>query len=199
MTTTLTRTTHCVGEADTTVQKLALRDVPEKLVGTRLEDFETLYRENLPTVYRYATARLGRSNGEEVASEVFHAAAQAIRRGQADSVTPAWLMAVTKNKVVDHWRRADRRGRLDHIVTPRASELVAPSAEHEVSAQWSEVMETLERLTPRYRMLLMLRYVDDLTVPEIARRIDLSESATESALARARRAFRSEFEEAAGL
>ncbi len=161
-----------------------------------MDDFESLYNEMLPAVYRYATARLGRPTGEDVTSEVFHAAASAIREGRGDVVTPAWLMSVVKNKVIDHWRKEERRGRLSHLVEPRGDDLVERSAESVASAQWSDVMATLDKLPLRYRSLLMLRYVDDLTVAELAAQTGLSESAAESALARARRAFRSVFEEA---
>ena len=54
--------------------------------------FETLYREMLPTVYRFTTARLGPTDGEDVAAEVFHAAAIAYRDGRRQQVTPAWLI-----------------------------------------------------------------------------------------------------------
>ena len=161
-----------------------------------MDDFESLYNEMLPAVYRYATARLGRPTGEDVTSEVFHAAARAIGEGRSEVVTQAWLMSVVKNKVIDHWRKEERRGQLSHLVEPRADDLVERSAESVASAQWSDVMATLDKLPMRYRSLLMLRYVDDLTVAELAAQTGLTEAAAESALARARRAFRSVFEEA---
>ena len=85
-----------------------------------LDDLESLYRRHLPMVYRYTTARLGTSRGEELASEVFHAAALAFRDGRGEHVTPAWLMATARNRVIDEWRqcvrtggRSGRRGRGD--------------------------------------------------------------------------------------
>jgi len=82
----------------------------------------------LPVVYKYASARLGKDDGEDVTSEVFHAAADRLRKGEEDVVTPAWLMAVAKNKVIDRWRKAERRGALSHLVEPRAEDLIADSA-----------------------------------------------------------------------
>ena len=159
-----------------------------------MEEFEALYNEMLPAIYRYTTARLGTSAGEDVTADVFHAAASAVRAGNGDSITPAWLMAVAKNKVIDQWRKTERRSRVAHLVTPRARDTFVASAEDEASFRSSEVMATLDNLPTRYRTLLMLRYVDDLSVAELARQTGLSESATESALARARKAFRTAFE-----
>jgi RNA polymerase sigma-70 factor (ECF subfamily) len=43
---------------------------------------------------------------------------------------------------------------------------------------------------PQYRLVLTLRYLDELSVPEIAAHLDRSVHAAESLLARARGAFR---------
>ena len=56
-----------------------------------------------------------------------------------------------------------------------------------------QVVRTLDGLSSRHRMLLVLHYVDGLSVPEIADQLDQSVASLESALARARRAFRTEF------
>lgn len=162
-----------------------------------VDEFENLYGEMLPVVYRYATARLGRLDGEEITSDVFHAAAALIHSGRGDEVTPAWLMAVAKNKVIDRWRRDERRSKAAHLVTQRRDEWRAESAEHVASECWTDVMRTLDQLPTKYRSLLVLRYVDDLSLAELAERTGISEVAAESALARARRAFRGVFEEVA--
>ncbi len=161
-----------------------------------MDDFAALYEEMLPNVYRYATARLGVLVGEEVCSDVFHAAAKALREGRGAEVTPAWLMTVARNKVIDQWRRQERRQKITHLVSVRRVDLIEPSAEDEASKQWTDVMHALDQLPERYRTLLTLRYLDDLTVAELARVSGQSESATESALARARTAFRTLFAEA---
>ena len=56
------------------------------------------------------------------------------------------------------------------------------------------VAETLEKLVPEYRAALTLRYLDGLPVPEVARILERSVSATESVLVRARAAFRRMYE-----
>jgi hypothetical protein len=60
-----------------------------------LRALEDVYRSNIQMVDGDAAARLGRAEGEDVAGEVFQAAALAFAGGRADHVTPPWLMAVT--------------------------------------------------------------------------------------------------------
>ena len=51
-------------------------------------------------------------------------------------------------------------------------------------------METLEELTQRHRSLLLMKYVHGFTVTQIAQQTNETEQAIESALKRARDAFR---------
>jgi RNA polymerase sigma factor (sigma-70 family) len=54
----------------------------------------------------------------------------------------------------------------------------------------SAVRHVVNKLPSSYARILELRFGDDLTVPEIAKILQLSESAAESRLSRARQAFR---------
>ena len=55
--------------------------------------------------------------------------------------------------------------------------------------------EVLAELGAHHRAALTLRYLDGLSVPEVARELDRTVHATEALLVRARRAFRSAYEE----
>lgn len=161
-----------------------------------LAALEDLYQANVDTVYSYAAARLGASGGEEVAAEVFHAAVVAFRDGKGSNVTPAWLMAVTKNKVIDRWRKAERRKAKAHLLgTPEST---GWPERWSASDNREQVMEALDRLAPDQRVLLILRHVDAMPVREIAEATGRSVGATESRLARARRAFREHYERLEG-
>lgn len=159
-------------------------------VSESTERFEELYREMLPSVYRFTTARLGRAAGEDVSAEVFHAAVVAINDGHFERVTPAWLMAVARNKVIDQWRRAERAKALDHRLHRSREDLMEFPPDWANSSNRAEVMAALDQLTMRHRSLLILHYVDGMTVPELAERLDENVAALESAMARARAAFR---------
>jgi len=153
--------------------------------------FEECYRQHVDMVFAYATARLGRSDGEDVTAEVFHAAVVAYHDGRQAQVTAAWLMAVTKNKVIDRWRQASARKAKAHLFwigTP--SEWPDAWAD---PAHRQQVVSCLERLKPEDRLLLILRHVDGMSVPEIASAANRSVTAVESQLARARVEFRKNY------
>jgi RNA polymerase sigma-70 factor (ECF subfamily) len=157
---------------------------------TSEREFEAMYRDMLPTVYRYTTARLGRADGEDVTAEVFHAAAIAFSDGRRSQVTPAWLMAVARNKVIDRWRRAERRNAIALLHRPDTADLVEFPDDWIADPRRDDVVAALERLSPRHRNLLIAHYVDGIPAPELAELLGAKVAAVESALARARRSFR---------
>jgi len=159
----------------------------------RFDDFERLYQANVDVVFGYAAARLGPSDAEDVTSEVFQAAVVAWRDGRQHQTTSAWLMAVTKNKVIDRWRRAERRKAKAHLLAvPDPGEWPDAWAD---PAHRQHVIECLDRLDPQRRTLLILRHVDGLAVPDIANAAGRTVTAVESQLARARREFRHHYEQ----
>lgn len=150
--------------------------------------FDALYRQNVGDIYRYAASRLGVEEGEDVTAEVFHAAIRAIRDGV--QVNGAWLMAVAKNKVIDHWRRLERRERKLHLIWGGDTGLPEPHEGLFAAMDRKRVVDVLDQLSERHRLLLMLHYIDGFTANDLAELSGDSPTAIESALARARRAFR---------
>jgi RNA polymerase sigma-70 factor (ECF subfamily) len=156
----------------------------------RVSGFLRLYDEALPKVYGYLLSRCGHvATAEELTSETWLAAAAA---QPSAALSTAWVIGIARHKLVDHWRREGRERRKLRAV---AAEAPAGGAE----GPWVEridvlhARETLQRLSPNHRAALTLRYVDDLPVAQVARLLGRSEHSTESLLARARVAFRTEY------
>lgn len=155
---------------------------------------DALFQDMIDPVYGFAAARVGRSEADDVTAEVFCAAASMFTIGRGDEVTPAWLMAVAKNKVIDRWRQTANRTRKAHLLRPREAAHDAWTSDD----QSGLVVEALDRLDDFSRLLLVLRYVEGYPVPEIARRIDRGTTATASALGRARKKLQRAYEAIGG-
>lgn len=87
---------------------------------------------------------------------------------------------------MDHFRKQERRERGEVAVRSSVSSSASVGARALTSVMEARLMAALDRLSPRQRLALLLRYVDDLTVREVARSLDQSESATESLIRRGR-------------
>jgi RNA polymerase sigma-70 factor (ECF subfamily) len=155
--------------------------------------FRTWYDEALPRVYRYLLTRCGdQALAEEVTQEAFVEAIQSRRkfRGRSDPVT--WVIAIGRNRLVDHIRH-DRRSASRHLRLIDSRRDLESSA-WRTSDEREAIDQALATLLPDQRLALTLRYLDQLPVREIASLLHRSESATESVLSRAREAFRLAYE-----
>lgn len=154
------------------------------------EDFRRLYDDAFPIAYGYAAARVGSTDAEDIVADVFYAAARKVRDDGGDVPTPAWIVAATKNKVIDHWRRNERRARKLHLL--RGGVIVGdPSVD---TTERDQVLRCLDRLNPRHRTLLLLHHLDGLSVAELADLTGTTYKAIESTLQRARHNFRDTYE-----
>jgi RNA polymerase sigma-70 factor, ECF subfamily len=157
-----------------------------------------LYESALPQVYGYLIARCGsRELAEELTSETFLGAADAVRRATAPRVDVPWLIGIARHKLVDQWRRAAREQRnLRAVASEPEPADVAPGDPEHLDALRSR--QTLAALAPQYRLALTLRYVDDLPVARVAALLGRTPGATEALLTRAKHAFRAVYCTASG-
>lgn len=154
------------------------------------------YDRALPQVYGYLVARCGSpAVAEDLCSETFLAAVTAIERGTLREPTVAWLIGVARHKLVDHWRRQARDERRLHAVADLTEATEDPWDVHLEAGHAHDVLATLG---PHHRGALVLRYLDGLSVPEVASTLGRTVHATEALLVRARRAFRAAYGPAPG-
>jgi RNA polymerase sigma-70 factor (ECF subfamily) len=115
-----------------------------------------------------------------------------------------WLCQICRNHLADARRKAARQPKvesLDAMTEERPLAKVVqltdfrdPLDECAADDDRSAVRRAINRLPSHYARILELRFGDELTVPEIARLLQVSESAAESQLVRARQAFRAEWQ-----
>ncbi len=158
---------------------------PAEDSGTTLLE---LYDAALPHVYGYLLSRCGRKAlAEDLTSETFLAAVDAVGREDAPMVSVPWIVGVARHKLVDHWRRLDREERSLRSIVDEAPAQEDP---WDVQLDLVRARDTLQLLGAHHRAALTLRYIDDLPVPQVAALLERTVHATAALLVRARTAFR---------
>jgi RNA polymerase sigma-70 factor (ECF subfamily) len=155
-----------------------------------------LYDAVLPEVYGYLVSRCGSAAvAEDLTSETFLAAVDAVRRDAVPDLTAAWLVGVARHKLVDHWRRQEREHRALRVVVddPVAEALVD---DWDVHLDALVAQDALASLGASHRSALTLRYLDGLPVREVAELLGRTIGATEVLLVRAKAAFRGTYDAA---
>jgi RNA polymerase sigma-70 factor (ECF subfamily) len=113
-----------------------------------------------------------------------------------------WLCQICRNLLADARRKAARQPVTQSLdqedktlaKVVQLTDFRDPLDECATDSERGAVRRAINRLPPHYARILELRFGDELTVPEIARVLQVSESAAESQLVRARQAFRTEWQ-----
>ncbi len=136
-------------------------------------------------IHRYLRARCGSADlAEEILSETFVAAMRLANLGRHDEISLRWLHTVARRRLIDHWRRKSVGEK--YLALHGSLRVDQHPDEPELD---DSVQEALSQLCSRQRSALVLKYLRDQTTRSVARSLNLSYSATESLLARARVSF----------
>ncbi|MDH3439744.1 MAG: sigma-70 family RNA polymerase sigma factor [Gammaproteobacteria bacterium] len=177
------------------------RLVKQLLAGNQ-PAFDRFFDENFARLYRFAIARM--SHDPEAARDVTQITlTKAIRKlhtYRGESALFTWLCAICRNEM-SNWLA--RQGRHDsHIVLvedfPEVQAAVdsfqapvedSPERQYRRTESLRLIQVALDRLPAKYGNVLEWKYVEGWTVREIAARLEITTEATQSLLARAKRAF----------
>jgi RNA polymerase sigma factor (sigma-70 family) len=154
-------------------------------------EFERLYQRYVADVYRYAVYVLrDGAEAEDVTQAAFLNAFRAYQRGERPHKPRSWLLTIVHNECRRHFRTKSRRPsevELDEGLTADlAPDQDVPTPE--------EIRRALGELSFNQRSALVMRELEGRSYAEIAETLDLSVSAVETLLFRARRAMREQLE-----
>jgi RNA polymerase sigma-70 factor (ECF subfamily) len=155
-----------------------------------LAQFYRKYAPKLSTFIRHKIRNP--EDAEEVLQDTLYAFLEAARDFQGASSVKTFLFSICRNKIVDFYRKRKIR-QIVFSQTPNLEAFVSPILNPEEKLDMVLLKEKIHivfgKILPRYRTLLILKYVDNLTVAEIASRMATTLKGAESQLSRARRAF----------
>lgn len=156
---------------------------------------EVLVRQHEAGVFRLALSIVGDADeANEITQETFIAALRSLRSYQEKTSFKAWLYTITlnmsrsrlrKQKVVDRLKTA--------LATIFRVEIQKQSSPEEVVLQNEKeavVWKALNELDERHRIIMILRYFQELSTSEIARILSISEGTVHSRLHTARERLR---------
>jgi RNA polymerase sigma factor (sigma-70 family) len=159
-------------------------------------DFEALYRAARDDVYAYvATLLRDRSAAEDVTAAAFERAYRKQRTYKAARGTErAWLFGIARNAALDELRRRKRTAGL--AADPADVDAAPPEDAAEEALRRAAVRAALERIEPRERELIALKFHAGLDNSEIAAVLGVSVSNAGTQLHRAMTKLREAVEHA---
>lgn len=182
-----------MSHTDTSTPRPSLRRDGPAAAETRWREW---YEAHAPAVYGYVRFHVASADtAEDLTAETFLKAFRASEQyDPAKGGAGAWILAIARNTVRDHLRRARRRGAPDAPL--RDLECDSPSPEE--GLLWREqvglVLEAVAELGRRDREIIGLRYGGGLETSAITEVLGLSETAVTTRLWRALRRLRRRLE-----
>lgn len=174
----------------------------KKLLSGDEAAFDSFFEENYARLYRFALVRLSDDPdaAREIAQIVLSKAVQKLHTYRAESALFTWLCAICRNEVSD-WLSKQGRYRQHIVLTEDYPEIQAavdsfqtplaenPEAQYQRLEKLRLIQVALDRLPPKYGDVLEWKYVEGHSVREISTRLNMGYEATQSLIARAKRAF----------
>ena len=138
--------------------------------------FGELYKLYVEQVFRYLFSRIGNVHeAEDVTAQTFLAAFESFDKFRQDGHFASWLFGIARNKAMDHFRRPDHSSHMDG-----SSEIAVEdnTLARMIKTEQEEALSTLiQALSEEDRELLRLRFLADMSFPEIARFLHRNEEA----------------------
>jgi RNA polymerase sigma-70 factor (ECF subfamily) len=146
-----------------------------------------LFDAHYDEVLAYCARRIGRTDADDAATDVFAVAWRRIDEIEWETVRP-WLYGIARGVLANRSRSARRRTRL----VGRLAGLSPGSPETPESYVVrrdadNEVVAAIREMKPTDQEVLMLAAWEELTAPEIATALDVSTAAAEQRLHRAKK------------
>lgn len=154
--------------------------------------FQEIYEKEIDSIFRFIFLRVSsKEEALDVTGEVFLKFWQVINNGQKPEFERAFLFTIARNKVIDWYRKkkpesleslmSDDEGNESefYIADPLAYEQILLTSEAKFA------LEAINKLPVQYREIMTMRFIQDLSLSEIANILNITENAVSIRLNRA--------------
>ena len=140
------------------------------------KSFLDLYESCSDAVFRHCYYRVhDRELAKDLAQEAFMRVWNALRQGTQIDNQKAFLFRTANNLIIDHYRKK-KESSLD-VLAEDGFDPAGDDHEHVADAALArEALEAVHELDESYRTIILMRYVSDLSIGEIAEAIGESEN-----------------------
>jgi RNA polymerase sigma-70 factor (ECF subfamily) len=155
--------------------------------------FEAFFAEYFPRLFRFASARTGGNDdlAEEAVQTALIRAVQKLDTFRGDASLFTWLCTICRHELARLHQRAGSHVEISLLEEWPDTHSIIDTMEREELARL--VRTILDELPRRYSDALRWKYIEGVSVHDIADRLGLGYKAAESLLTRAREAFRAGF------
>ena len=179
------------------------RELVRRMLGGDEEAFDEFFADYFPRLFRFAVLRLrDHDAAEDLVQNSLISAVRNLRSWRGEATLFTWICTICRREISAWEKRTSRRAIVplveDDPGVRAALESIGAAAEAPDAglkrADTGRIVQlVLDHLPPRYSRVLEWKYLEEMSVDDIAARLQCTPKATESLLTRARDAFRDAF------
>jgi RNA polymerase sigma-70 factor, ECF subfamily len=152
-----------------------------------------IYDQYADKIYAYIYHRVGQADlAEDLTGQVFMRMLESVRKGDAWRTSfSGWLYRIAHNLVIDHYRRRQRATFIDIDDAPPLSATEGdPHRSVEARLESEHLRSALGQLTEEQAEVITLRFLEELSIAEVATIMDKTDGAIKALQYRAVLALR---------
>ena len=166
---------------------------PLNIMPNPRKEFSKIYDKCIDKIYRFIFLKVNSQEiAQDLSSETFLKGWEAYKSNPKIDNPSAFLYRIARNLVTDYYRQKAR----NQFVSPDAVPIIDPNPGIEekavLNSDLEQIKAVLADLKEEYQNVIIWRYLDDLSIPEVAKMLDKSEEATRVTLHRDLKALKEE-------
>jgi len=150
----------------------------ESIRPTTSMSFVDMYKQFLTPIYQFVFYRTGGNTAlaEDLCQEIFCKAYEAMQKNLEIIASKSWIYRIAQNHIIDHYRAKSGKETLsiEEYDMPHDDNIVETLLQNE---EQQEVFTHLHKLPQRQQDLLILRYINQASIQELADMHGTSEGA----------------------
>ncbi|MDE5622838.1 MAG: RNA polymerase sigma factor, partial [Alistipes sp.] len=159
----------------------------ELVLGGDDAAFEYLFNRYRDAIHRLFVQRLGGVNDvDDLLQETFVKVYINLHRYSAEYTFGQWVYTIARNTFIDFMRRRQEDLPIDERFSSPAATTPTPEESVINLQQRTQIENCLDRLAPRYRRLIVMRFFEEYSYEEIAAKLELPLGTVKTQIHRAR-------------
>lgn len=152
-----------------------------------IDAFGVLYDRYGKVIFNKALATFGHlENAEDITHDIFMKIFLRLKTFRGDSAFSTWVYSITNHHIIDLMRSAQTKNTFESEAD-MASFPEEPEDKEILNIETSKMLQVLENLDNEERMILMLKYKDEMSLKEIMEVLKIKESAAKMRVSRAKK------------
>jgi RNA polymerase sigma-70 factor (ECF subfamily) len=174
------------------------KDIVKGILSGNETVLRQFYQQNVSKLTNFIRQRVSNEKDvEELVQDTLQATIEGMRDFTFRSTLYTYMCGIAKRRVIDFYRKQKIK-RIVFSRMPAIEKLLVfittPEEQLDEKLLEQKILHTFEKISPQYRLLLKLKYIEELPIKEIASKLNISFKSVESMLFRARKAFVMEYQ-----